>query len=142
MKRALPRADSPASTFDVSELGTPKRGMFPSFTNGQLKREVIKKLEEDTSLLNMQVHQQEQLIGKLQQQLQQEEAARSDAQERLNMQYFKASLVADMLVMKLLDIELGIQPVKERQVKPQAAVAPITGPAGMPAAVVMEESSF
>jgi hypothetical protein len=34
-----------------------------------------------------------------------EQAARVDAQERLNMQYFKSHLLADMLVAKLLDLE-------------------------------------
>jgi hypothetical protein len=29
--------------------------MFPSFSNGQRKREIIKKLEEDNSLLQLQV---------------------------------------------------------------------------------------
>lgn len=34
-----------------------------------------------------------------------EQSARVDAQERLNMQYFKSHLLADMLVAKLLDLE-------------------------------------
>lgn len=34
-----------------------------------------------------------------------EQAARVDAQERLNMQYFKSHLLTDMLVAKLLDLE-------------------------------------
>jgi hypothetical protein len=52
-----------------------------------------------------QVRQQEGTITKLQQQLQHEQAARIDAQERLNMQHFKANLLADMMVLKLLDIQ-------------------------------------
>lgn len=145
LRKALPRADSPASTFDGSEAGTPQRGMFPSFTNGQRKREVIKKLEEDASLLNLQVHQQEQQIAKLQQQLQQEEAAKVDAQERLNMQYFKANLVADMLVMRLLGLEQGMLPARAQQAQQQAVAGPgaTAGSAGgSTAAVMLEESSF
>lgn len=64
IKRALPaggRPDSPASSFGGSLMGseagggTPKSRMFPNFSNGQRKREVIKKLEEDLSLLHLQV---------------------------------------------------------------------------------------
>uniref|UniRef100_A0A383V8G3 Uncharacterized protein n=1 Tax=Tetradesmus obliquus TaxID=3088 RepID=A0A383V8G3_TETOB len=114
IKRALPaggRPESPASSFGGSILGseagagTPKSRMFPSFSNGQRKRDIIKKLKEEMSLMQLQVRQQESTIAKLQQQLQQEQAARIDAQERLNMQHFKANLLADMMVLKLLDIE-------------------------------------
>jgi hypothetical protein len=65
------------------------------------------------ALSTPQVRQQEGTIAKLQQQLQQEQAARMDAQERLNMQHFKANLLADMMVLKLLDIQQpgqGTQP--------------------------------
>lgn len=34
-----------------------------------------------------------------------EQAVRVDAQQRLNMQYFKSHLLVDMLVVKLLDLE-------------------------------------
>lgn len=100
LKRALPsssgRPESPASSFGGSEAGTPKSRMFPSFSNGQRKREVIKKLEEDMSLLSLQVRQQEGQIAKLQQQVQHEAAGRTDAQERLNMQVCGSSCKVDI----------------------------------------------
>ena len=145
LKKVVARAESPASTVDGSETGTPNRVKFPSFTSGQRKREVIKKLEEDASVLNTQVHQQNVQLGQLQQQLQQEEAARIEAQERLNMQYFKANLVADMLVMRLLDLEQGKQlgrtPQQQRQQQP-AAGGVLAGAGATNAPMVMEESSF
>lgn len=138
LKKAVMRAESPASTIDGSEGGTPggTRIKFPSFTSGQRKRETIKKLEDDTSMLHMQV-------GELQQHLQQEEAARVDAQERLNMQYFKANLVADMLVMRLLDLEQGMQPGRTQQRQQQPAAGGVLAGVGLTKApMVMEESSF
>eukprot|EP00775_Hariotina_reticulata_P002660 gene2660-2959_t len=57
--RKMQRAESPTSSVAGSESGTPRSHLIPSFTSSQRKREVIKKLEEDISLLNLQVHQQE-----------------------------------------------------------------------------------
>eukprot|EP00879_Flechtneria_rotunda_P009430 GHRR01009872.1.p1 GENE.GHRR01009872.1~~GHRR01009872.1.p1 ORF type:complete len:185 (+),score=55.66 GHRR01009872.1:267-821(+) len=156
LKGALPRADSPVSSIGgVSEPVAAKSRLFPSFTSGQRKRDNIRKLEEDISLLHLQLHQQESHLGKLHQQVQQEQAAKLDVHERLNMQYFKSSLLADMLVLKLLEIEQGIRPVRpaagtqaQQQTQPQAdysvqsaaamsAVAPAAlGPAAL------QESSF
>jgi hypothetical protein len=85
-----------------------------------------------------------------------EQAARVDAQERLNMQYFKSHLLADMLVAKLLDLEgaaagasavvhvVGQQPGAAAQ-KAAAAAAearPQQQQQQQQQAVMMAESSF
>lgn len=54
-----------------------------------------------------------------------EQAARVEAQERLNMQYFKSHLLVDMLVAQLLQHDVG----------PAAAAAPAAAP--LPAAPVV-----
>lgn len=84
-----------------------------------------------------------------------EQAARVDAQERLNMQYFKSHLLADMLVAKLLDLEgaaagasavvhvVGQQPAAAAVQK--AAAAAVEAPSQQQPqqlVAVMAESSF
>lgn len=84
-----------------------------------------------------------------------EQSARVDAQERLNMQYFKSHLLADMLVAKLLDLEaagVAAPPAAAAaagaaavvQIKQQPAAAQKVALAGAPQQqqVVMAESSF
>jgi hypothetical protein len=75
------------------------------------------------------VHQQEVQLGRLQHQVQQSETAKVDAQERLNMQMFKSNLLADMLVVRLL--ELGADGLMHQ---PTAASGSNT-----PAAVVQQQ---
>lgn len=79
-----------------------------------------------------------------------EQTARVDAQERLNMQYFKSHLLADMLVAKLLDLEE--QPVGAAAVvhvglpqQPAGAAKQALAGAQLPQQqqqVVLAESSF
>ena len=109
--RSMPRSESNASLSQAGSDGglTPKSRMFPSFSNGQRKREIIKDLQEQVDLLNLQVHQQGVDLHKLTQQLAAERDHSGGLRERLNLQYFKANLLVDMLVLRLLDVEAGVQ---------------------------------
>lgn len=100
-----PRPESPGSSLGgdmttAAQLSptVAHRVGLPSFTSGLAKRERIRRLEEELSLSrSTQARQAAALTA--------EAAARVEAQERLNMQYLKSSLVVDMLVAKLLKLD-------------------------------------
>lgn len=82
-----------------------------------------------------------------------EQSARVEAQERLNMQYFKSHLLADMLAAKLLDLEaagVAVLPAAAGAAGAAAVVQINQQPAAQKAAAVpqqhqqavMAESSF
>jgi hypothetical protein len=96
--------------------------MFPSFSNGQRKREIIKDLQEEVDLLNLQVHQQGVELHKLTQQIATERDHSTGLRERLNLQYFKANLLVDMLVLRLLDVEAGVHGASQKANSQQAAL--------------------
>lgn len=84
--------------FMSASASNTQRVGLPSLSNGLAKRERIRKLEEELSASHA-------LLTRQAAELSSEVAARTDVQERLNMQHFKSSLVVDMLVAKLLQLD-------------------------------------
>jgi hypothetical protein len=145
-KRTLDRTESQGSI--ASETATtPKSGggsIFGGLVSAQRKREIIKRQQEENDLLKYECQHKGQEVQRLQQQCDAEKAEAGALKQRLNMQFFKANLLVDMLVLRLIDTSSG----KAAGAAPPPAAGPATikaapAPAAVAvAAAVAEDSEF
>jgi hypothetical protein len=142
-KRTLDRTESQGSI--ASETATtPKSGgsIFGGLVSAQRKREIIKRQQEENDLLKYENQHKGQEVQRLQQQCDAEHAEAVALKQRLNMQFFKANLLVDMLVLRLIDTK-GVAAAPAPAAPPTIKAAPAPPPAAAAvAAAAAEDSEF